>query len=184
MPRHGFIHQPLDIKLLVLYIMSRVAAPIDFDTLTDLALCDEGVDYFLYAQAVDQLITSEHLVKDDEGYYSITQKGRTNGGVMESSLPSVVRGRCDRALAHLNTTLRRNAQITAQVTQDSPERCQVELGLSDDLGPLFDLRLTVPSASQGQSIAQRFHQCPEDYFNAILACLLQGPGGQDPEEEE
>ena len=29
MPRYGFIHDKLDIKLLVLYIMARVAGPID-----------------------------------------------------------------------------------------------------------------------------------------------------------
>lgn len=179
MARHGFIHQPLDIKLLVLYIMSRVAAPIDFDTLTDLALCDEGVDYFLYAQAVEELLASGHLEKDGAGLYSITQKGRTNGGIMESSLPIVIRGRCDRALAPLNATLRRNAQITAKVVDDSSQRCHVELGLADDLGPLFDLRLTVPSQAQGQSIAQRFQERPEDCFNALLACLLQESGEED-----
>lgn len=179
MARHGFIRQPLDIKLLVLYIMGRVAAPIDFDTLTDLALCDEGVDYFLYAQAVDQLIESEHLVKDERGLYSITQKGRTNGGIMEGSLPIVIRGRCDKALAVLNATLRRNAQVAAQVVEDDPERCHVELGLSDDQGPLFQLRLAVPSQEQGKSIAQRFQTRPEDCFNAILSCLLQEPGEEE-----
>ena len=29
MPRFGFIHDKLDIKFLILYIMARVAAPID-----------------------------------------------------------------------------------------------------------------------------------------------------------
>lgn len=178
MPRHGFIHESLDVKLLVLYIMGRVAAPIDFATLTDLSLCDEGVDYFLFAQAVDQLIDSGHLVKDDAGLYAITPKGRTNGGIMESSVPIVIRGRCDRALAQVNATLRRNAQVTAQVVEDTPEHCHVELGLSDDAGPVFSLRLTVPSAQQGQDMAQRFRERPEDTFNAILSCLLQ-----EPEEE-
>ena len=46
MARFGFIHDKLDIKLLILYIMDRVAAPIDFATLTDLSMCDSGVDYF------------------------------------------------------------------------------------------------------------------------------------------
>lgn len=179
MPRHGFIHESLDVKLLILYIMGRVAAPIDFATLTDLSLCDEGVDYFLFAQAVDQLIESGHLSKGDDGLYAITQKGRTNGGIMESSIPTVVRGRCNRALAKVNATLRRNAQITAQVVEDGPDRCHVELGLSDDAGPLFDLRLTVPSPQQGREIAQGFHDRPEDTFNAILSCLLQ-----ESEEEE
>lgn len=174
MSRIGFIHDPLDVKLLVLYIMSRVAAPIDFATLTDLALCDDGVDYFLFAQAVEELVKSEHLVKDDGGLYAITEKGRTNSDIMESSLPSVVRGRCNRALTRLNDQLRRNEQITAQVVEEAGH-CQVELGLADSTGSLLHLVLTVPSRAQGEAIATRFRDRPEESFHAILACLRQDP---------
>ena len=52
----GFIHGKLDIKLLVLYLTSRLAGPVDFATLTDLAMCDDGVDYFVYAEAVSELM--------------------------------------------------------------------------------------------------------------------------------
>lgn len=175
LPRHGFIRDPLDVKLLVLYIMSRVAAPIDFATLTDLTLCDDGVDYFLFAQAVDQLIESGHLVKDDGGLYSATEKGRANSGIMESSLPTVIRGRCNRALAQLNATLRRDAQVTAQVVDLDDGRCQVELGLSDEVGQVLHLTLAVPSPPQGRRVAQNFRSQPEETFNAILSCLLREP---------
>ena len=46
MGRTGFIRDQLDIRILVLYLMSRVAGPVDFVTLADLAFCDEGVTYF------------------------------------------------------------------------------------------------------------------------------------------
>ena len=75
MARPGFIHGKLDIKLLILYLMARVAAPIDFATLTDLSLCDDGVDYFLFAEAVPELVDSAHLSREGE-LYSITEKGR------------------------------------------------------------------------------------------------------------
>ena len=51
MARYGFIHDKLDIKLLILYFMSRVAAPVDFATVTGLTLCDDGIDYFLFAES-------------------------------------------------------------------------------------------------------------------------------------
>lgn len=177
--RYGFIHGTLDIKVLILYIMSRVAAPIDFGTLTDLTLCDDGIDYFLYAQAVDDLVDKGHLAKGDDGLYTVTQKGRTNGGIMESSIPTVVRGRCNKALAELNATLRRNAQITARVDAHDPCRCQVELGLRDDSGPIFSLTLAVPSQKQGDEIARRFRERPESTFNSILTCLLHKPEEED-----
>lgn len=86
MARVGFIHDKLDIKFLILYIMSRVAAPIDMPTLADLTMCDEGVDYFDFAEAAAELVSTEHLLLEDERY-SITEKGRKNGAICESSLP-------------------------------------------------------------------------------------------------
>lgn len=75
MPQFGFIRDKLDVKVLVLYLAARVAAPIDFATLTDLCMCDEGVDYFMFAQAVSELVESEHL-QIEEDFYTITDKGR------------------------------------------------------------------------------------------------------------
>ena len=51
MARYGFIHDKLDIKFLILYFMARVAAPIDFPTLTELTVCDDGIGYFEFAEA-------------------------------------------------------------------------------------------------------------------------------------
>lgn len=56
MARYGFIHDKLDIKFLILYLMARAAAPIDFPTLTDLTMCDDGVDYFEFTEAVAELV--------------------------------------------------------------------------------------------------------------------------------
>lgn len=172
MARPGFIHDPLDIKLLVLYVMSRVAAPVDFSTLTALALQDDGMDYFLFAQAVEELVASGHLLRGDDDLYAITEKGRANSAVMENSLSSVVRGRCNRALARHNDAQRREAQVAARVDALEDGRCQLTLGLSDDAGGLLHLTLAVPSQIQGQQIADRFRDAPEQVFHALLGVLL------------
>lgn len=172
MARPGFIHDPLDIKLLVLYVMSRVAAPVDFAALTTLALQDDGMDYFLFAQAVEELVASGHLMLGDDGLYSITEKGRANSAVMENSLPSVVRGRCNRALARHNDALRRAAQVIAQVDVLEEGRCRLTLGLSDDAGELFRLTLAMPDRAQAQSVADSFQAAPDKLFHALVAVLL------------
>ena len=90
MARYGFIHDKLDIKFLVLYLTARLAGPVDFATLTDLTMCDAGVDYFDFAEAVSELVKTGHLALED-GCYSITEKGRRDGAACESSLPYSVR---------------------------------------------------------------------------------------------
>ena len=75
MSRTGFIQNELDLKLLVLYIMARAAAPITFLQLLDLALCDAGVDYFSLTEAVNHLVETEHLAQEG-GLYSTARSAR------------------------------------------------------------------------------------------------------------
>ena len=43
MEEHGFIREKLDIKLLILYVLSNLSGRIDPETLADLCLFDGGV---------------------------------------------------------------------------------------------------------------------------------------------
>ena len=46
MGRLGFIHEKLDIKILILYILRRLPGTVDPETLAELCQCDSGVGYF------------------------------------------------------------------------------------------------------------------------------------------
>ncbi len=166
----GFIHDKLDIKLLVLYIMDHVSAPIDFDTLTDLAMCDSGVDYFQFAEAVSELTGSGHL-EQQEDVYAVTDRGRRAGAAGESSLSPVIRQRCDRRLAPLNQALKRKAQVRAQV-EEQPLGFQVSLSMDDDQGSLFSLTLLAPTQADAQRLAERYLAHPDRMYNALLGVLL------------
>lgn len=171
MARIGFIHGKLDIKMLTLYILAHVAAPIDFSTLTDLVLCDDGVDYFLYAEGVSELLESGHVEKTDD-YYIATEKGCRNSADLESSLPSVIRKRCDQRLAPLNAALRRKAQVRSEITPLENGGVSVRLTLNDDSGELFSLSLLAASKEDGEDIARRFSEHPDRVYNGILGVLL------------
>lgn len=77
----GFIHDKLEIKFLILYITARVIEPIPFDTVWDLAMCDEGVDYFDFAECLSDLVRTEHLTLSADGLYAITDKGLRNSRI-------------------------------------------------------------------------------------------------------
>ena len=156
MARVGFIHDKLDIKFLILYIMSRVAAPIDMPTLADLTMCDEGVDYFDFAEAAAELVSTEHLLLEDERY-SITEKGRKNGAICESSLPYSVRVKCDKNVTKLNSRLRRDAQVRSERTVD----------------------MLAATEQQCDRLSEQFKAHPEQIYNGILDVLLT-----DYEEKE
>ncbi len=172
MARYGFIHDKLDIKFLVLYLMARTEGPIDFTTLTDLSLCDDGVDYFVFSQAVSELVDSEHL-KLESDLYSITEKGRKNGAVCEESLPYSIRQRCDKNLTALNIKLRLENQIRSEVLPRENGGFTVRLVLADNQDNLMNLDLYSPTMEQAQLQASTFRKHPEQIYRAVLAALQE-----------
>ena len=172
MSRTGFIQNEMDLKLLVLYIMDRAVAPITFLQLLDLALCDAGVDYFSLTEAVNHLTETEHLSLNGE-LYSITEKGRRNIEICQSSLPYSVRLRCDENLVKLNDTLMRQAQVQTGLQPNEDGTCTVRLYLADEAGPLMELKLISPSLAQGQTLTSKFQQSPEAIYHEIMALLVR-----------
>lgn len=81
----GFIKTNKDIKLLVLYALSKFDVPLSFEELSLLTLVDEGINYFLLKQSVDELLIPENIVLENN-CYSLTKRGKDN---LESSLSDI-----------------------------------------------------------------------------------------------
>ena len=168
----GFIQSELDLKLLVLYIMSRVAGPVTFLQLLELALCDEGVDYFSLTEAVGHMVETGQLQRDEEQHYSITDKGRRNSEICESSLPMSVRLLTDRNVAAYNQMLLRKEQVRAQVTPRENGTYTVTLHFSDDVDELLHLELMAATRDLAQGLADRFQKNPEQFYTRLMDTLF------------
>lgn len=179
MSRTGFIHDKLDIKFLVLYLMARVASPVDFPTLADLTFCDDGVEYFDFAESVAELVDTEHLTLED-GKYSITDKGRRNGKICESSLAYSVRRKCDQNLARVNGVLRRDAQVRTELLPREDGGVTLRLILDDDKGNIMTLDMLTVSPDQADRLAEKFRAEPEKLYHGILQVLLE----EEPKDKE
>ena len=55
MDSFGFIHGELDIKILILYVLRRLPAPVDGQTLYELCCVDTGVGWFDYSDCLADL---------------------------------------------------------------------------------------------------------------------------------
>ena len=129
----GFIQDKLEIKFLILYIAARVTEPLTPEDMQDLTMCDDGIDYFDYAECLNDLVKTEHLRLTEEGRYAITDKGMKNSQICESSLPLSVRQRSDRNIAAYNKAALRpmhwpsgSSGSRSGCTPNSPVCCAVE----------------------------------------------------------
>ena len=170
--RFGFIREKLDIKILILFITKRLTAPVDFDTLSALTLCDDGISYFDFAECVDELVETDHLYFDGEKYV-ITDKGKRNGDVTESSIPYSVRLKAEKSTAALNAEIARNAMITTGKEIRRGGGFDVNMSLSDGLGEILSMHLYAGSEKQAEAIEEGFRKNAESIYNMIINKIFE-----------
>ena len=172
MPPAGYIQNELDLKLLILYIMARTAEPVTVMQLLEVALCDEGVDYFSLTEAVNHMVETGQLEKLKERYI-ITEKGRRNSEICENSLPYSIRRHCDKSLANVNRLLKQEAQIKTSVSNNEDGTCMLHLCLNDMQSPLLKLELLAPSQKQAKAMAEKFRKDPARLYLHITRLLTE-----------
>ena len=157
----GFIHDKLEIKFLILYIAARVSEPLPPEGMQELTMCDDGIDYFAYAECLNDLVRTEHLRLTEDGCYAITPKGLKNSEICESSLPYSVRLRTDKNVAEYNRLLLRKNQVQSRVAAQENGSYLVELRLQDDVDSILHLELTAATEAMARDLADRFRKDPE-----------------------
>ena len=167
----GFIHEKTEIKILILFILRRLPGPVTFDMLTELAMCDDGIGYFDYAECVEELLQTEHIwVKDDK--YAITAKGVRNGSITESSLPFTVRQQAEKATAAARAAHNRDSMIKTSHYLAPEGGCHVDLTLSDGVGDIVRMELFTANEQQADELEKGFREKAESIYHALIDLLL------------
>ncbi len=167
-----FIRDKTEIKILILYILNRLPRPVDMPTLAELALCDDGVNYFDFAEALSELVETQNVALID-GKYLITPRGMSNGSEIETTLPYTVRLAVDKSTQKLSRVLKRSAMIEAVHTVKDDGSCVVALSLSDWIGIIMKLEILTGSREQALSMEKKFRSSAEELYIKIAGVLLE-----------
>ena len=172
MQRLGFIHDMLDVKVLILFVMSRVSYPATSQQIYELCFQDDCVSYFDVCAAIPQMVKSGHLTETEEGLYEITEKGRADGSLTQDSIAYTVRCKAENAVNRFNRQLRRSSFVKTSVTAREGGDYSVLLELDDEMGSLMKLELLAPDQRQGERLAKLFEKKAEEIYNLTMTELL------------
>ena len=170
MPHHGFINDMLDVKLLILYITSRLLYPVDLQTLYELCLQDDKLSYFDVMQAVPQMVESGHLT-EAQGGYVITDKGRQTAEITKDSLAFPVQQRASRAVERFNRQIRRQSFVRTEVLEQPNGEALAVMHLDDELGSLITIEYTCPSSRQAAFLTKSFPARADKLYQLITETL-------------
>ena len=179
MRRLGFIHDMLDVKVLVLFVMARVSYPVTMQEIYELCYQDDCLSYFDVCTAVPEMVKSGHLKELDNETYGITDKGKADGGLTEDSIAFTVKQKAENAVARFNRQIRRSSFVKTQIIPRESGDFSVMMSLDDEMGNLMTLELVAPDQRQAVRLAKLFETKAENVYNLTMMELLDGENELD-----
>ena len=169
--RLGFIHDMMDVKVLILFLASRSIYPMTAQEIYELCYQDECLSYFDVCTALPEMVESGHL-KQEEDRYEITEKGRADGVLTEDSIAFTVKQRAENAVARFNRQLRRSSFVKTQIIPRDSGDFSVVMALDDEGGNLMTLELLAPNQRQAVRLSKLFEKKAEMLYNLTMTELL------------
>ena len=172
MQMHGFIRDMMDVKVLILYVMAHADYPMDAQKTFELCYQDDKLSYFDVCEALPQLVSSGHLSEDENGFYTITEKGREACSVTEDTIAYPVMLRAQAAVEQFNRMIRRSSFVKTDIQCRGEGEYAVELILNDERSDLLRIELLAPSQKHAHRLAKAFTERAEGVYRVIMDQLL------------
>lgn len=174
MQRLGFIHDMMDVKVLILYVAARSNYPMTTQEVYELCYQDDCLSYFDVCTAIPEMVRSGHLREVENEKYEITDKGRQDGELTADSIAYTVKQRAENAVARFNRQIRRSSFVKTQVMPRENGDYSVIMSLDDEMGNLMTLELMAPDQRQAVRLSKLFEQKAEEVYNLTMTELLDG----------
>ena len=173
MRRLGFIHDMLDVKVLILFVMARVNYPVTSQQIYELCYQDDCLSYFDVCTAIPEMVKSGHLKEVENECFEITEKGKADGSLTEDSIAFTVKQRADNAVSRFNRQIRRSSFVKTQIIPRESGDFSVIMALDDEMGNLMTLELVAPNQRQAVRLGKLFEGKAEGLYSLIMTDLLE-----------
>lgn len=184
MPEFAFIHGELDIKLFLLYVLSKLPNPIDRNELIGICSVDSGIGWFEFAEFLEELVRTGHVEKLRDGRYMISEEGKKAAETTKTGVPFSVRTKADIAINPVAKRMRRDAAIESVIEEDPEGGAKLILGLSDSKGKILGLELLSSDEKTAKAMSEYFRKYAEDIYMKIVEILLAEENEKKAAEKE
>ena len=167
----GYLHDKVDVKVLILFILARIDTPLSTQEIFEVAYQDDSLNYFVLAESLPELVETGHLKTDE--------KGRQQGADVEDSLAVPVVQKVSVSIAEKQIQLRRDGFITTAVSQDEDGFWIATLNYRDDGMPMMRLSLMAPNEELAGRMAANLKKQADLLYKTNLDLAIESSSQQE-----
>jgi len=163
-------------KLLLLYIFDRIEFPMSNSEITQFALENDIMDYFMLQQYLGELKDSKFIIenqKDNEYVFIITETGKSTLSYFVNRIPKSQIERIDQLLNIQKEKFIKNTQIKADYIKLKDDEYLVRLDVIEKDMPIINLKLSVANNKQAKQICEKWRQSAPSLYGQIINLLIE-----------
>lgn len=172
MQRLGFIHDMLDVKVLILFVASRSVYPMTMQEIYELCFQDECLSYFDVCTAIPEMVKTGHLQQVGADKYVVTEKGREQGEVTADSIAYTVKMKAMAAVDEFNSRTRKSNCVCTRIATAENGEMSVIMSLDNDSGNMMKLEIAVPNQKHAEKLSCLMEEKGEALYHMIINELL------------
>lgn len=175
MPEHRRMRlDPVNIKLLILYLIKQADQPLTAAQITDFVLADSLLDFFETHHYISALLEENQIEETDSHTYRLTEAGAQAIEFFENRLPYSI---LEKIQTKMNTIKKQellDQLVTAEYTPLIGEEYQIHLTLRETRSAVpFELKFTVTGKETAKNICCRWKEDYALFYGQIANFLSQ-----------
>lgn len=163
------------VKILICYFLRQINRPITPEQLAQIATGDGIVNYFVFSDAMNQLIEAKTVILEDsegESHYILTGLARIGADGLGDMVPKRFRDRILSAGLKFFAKLKNENDVKVQI-EEGERGCAVDVLCTDGELTLMQLKLYAPDRQQAQLLADKVVLNPADFYGKVLDFALE-----------
>lgn len=163
-------------KVLILYILNKLNKPINNESLLQLVLSIQEMNYFYFQQFLLDLLENGYIIgytKEDKTMYKITDKGIETLGLTSDLLPGITKLKIDNALKEEVDEVQNLNHAVSEFIPENENEFIVKCKLIKNKITTFEITIRANSKEQAKQIAHKWETEYEDIHPIILELLTK-----------
>ena len=162
-------------KLIILYMLNKVDFPLTTSQISEFVLDRGYTSYFKLQEALSELASSE-LIRTETTHnrtlYHLTENGAETIHYFSNKISSAIRKDIDDFLKEKQYDLKEEVAVKSDYYLNTNKEYEVRCQIVENGSSLIDLKLTVPTETEAEAIANRWDLNSQQIYALLLANLL------------
>lgn len=162
-------------KLIILYMLDKVDFPLTTAQISEFILDKGYTTYFKLQSTLSEMIESDLIVSEtthNRTLYNLTENGEETIHFFRNKISPSIQKDIDDFLKEKEYDLKEEASVKTEYYLNTNREYEVRCRIVENGFSLIDLKLTVPTETEAEAIANNWTRQNQEIYTLLLSKLL------------